>query len=160
MRKGRSAMTALATMSMVMEVPQSETGFDEAQVAAVAFLPRYSGRTLEAYRHDLRMFFQWAGDHGLEGLQASRPHIELYRSAMEERELAASTIDRRLSTVCGFYRFAHIDGRIPSNPDQYVRDPRCHRARGTGWIVGSSARSCSPPSGSTATTPRWRCCSD
>ena len=37
------------------------------------------------------------------------------------RGLAASTIDRRLSTVCGYYRFAHIDGRIPANPAQYVR---------------------------------------
>jgi len=35
--------------------------------------------------------------------------------------LAASTIDRRLSTICGFYRFAHIDGRIGANPAQYVR---------------------------------------
>lgn len=39
---------------------------------------------------------------------------------------AASTIDRRLSTVCGFHRFAHIDGRIPSNPAQYVRRPQVH----------------------------------
>ena len=31
--------------------------FDEAQLAAVAFLARYSGRTLDAYRHDLRAFF-------------------------------------------------------------------------------------------------------
>jgi hypothetical protein len=30
-------------------------GFDEAQLAAAAFLARYSGRTLKAYRHDLRM---------------------------------------------------------------------------------------------------------
>ena len=45
---------------------------------------------------------------------------------MEERGLAASTIDRRLSTVCGFYRFAHIDGRIPANPAQYVRRPKVH----------------------------------
>jgi integrase/recombinase XerD len=36
---------------------------------------------------------------------------------MEQRGLAASTIDRRPSTVCGFYRFAHIDGRIASNPN-------------------------------------------
>jgi site-specific recombinase XerD len=84
---------------MVMEVPQSEAGFDEAQVAAVAFLARYSGRTLEAYRHDLRMFFQWAGVHGLEVLQASRPHIELYRSAMEERELGG--VDGRPAAVDG-----------------------------------------------------------
>jgi site-specific recombinase XerD len=129
-------MTTLGTMTMVMEAPQSETVFDEAQVAAVAFLARYSGRTLEAYRHDLRMFFQWAGDHGLEVLQASRPHFELYRAAMEERVLAASTIDRRLSTVCGFYRFAHIDGRIPSNPAQYVRRPKVQPSEGRGMDRG------------------------
>ena len=35
---------------------------DEAQLAAAAFLARYSGRTLEAYRHDLRYYFQWAAD--------------------------------------------------------------------------------------------------
>ncbi len=45
------------------------------------------------------------------------PH-RVVRSWMEDGELAASTIDRRLSTVCGFYRFAHIDGRIASNPAQ------------------------------------------
>jgi site-specific recombinase XerD len=62
------------------------------------------GRTLEAYRHDLRGFFQWAADNHLEVLKATRPHIELFRAWMEDRQLAASTIDRRLSTVCGFYR--------------------------------------------------------
>ena len=45
---------------------------------------------------------------------------------MEDLGLAASTIDRRLSTVCGFYRFAHIDGRIRSNPTPYVRRPQVH----------------------------------
>jgi integrase/recombinase XerD len=37
---------------------------------------------------------------------------------MEERGLAPTTIDRRLSTVCGYYRFTHIDGRIAYNPAQ------------------------------------------
>ena len=46
--------------------------------------------------------------------------------ARYNRGLAASTIDRRLSTVCGLYRFAHIDGRIRSNPAQYVRRPQVH----------------------------------
>jgi hypothetical protein len=31
---------------------------DEARVAAAAFLARYNGRALEAYRHDLRYYFQ------------------------------------------------------------------------------------------------------
>jgi site-specific recombinase XerD len=105
---------------------------DEAHVAAAAFLARYSGRTLDAYRHDLRYFFQWASNNDLGVLDATRPHIETYRLAMEGRGLAASTIDRRLSTVCGFYRFAHIDGRITSNPAQYVRRPQVHPSTARG----------------------------
>lgn len=117
-------MTTLEQPTTTLWQPPDPTPFDEAQLAAAAFLARYSGRTLDAYRHDLRAFFQWASDNQLLVLNATRPHIELYRAAMEERGLAASTIDRRLSTVCGFYRFAHIDGRIASNPAQYVRRPK------------------------------------
>ena len=112
--------------SAVLDVPIEPLVPGEAQLAAVAFLTRYSGRTLDADRHDLRNLFQWAADHGLPVLEATRLHLEMYRSSMEERGLAASTIDRRLSTACGFYRFAHIDGRIPSNPAQYVRRPQVH----------------------------------
>jgi integrase/recombinase XerD len=108
---------------------------DEAQLAAVTFLARYSGRTLDAYRDDLRNLFQWAADHDLAVLAATRAHLELYRTSMEERELAASTIDRRLSTACGFYRFAHIDGRISSNPAQYVRRPTVHPSERRGWTA-------------------------
>jgi site-specific recombinase XerD len=109
---------------------------DEAELAAAAFLARYSGRTLDAYRHDLRTFFQWAAAVGLAVLEATRPHIELYRTALEERGLAPSTIDRRLSTVCGYYRFAHIDGRIAANPAQYVRRPKVHPSEGRGMDRG------------------------
>ncbi|MGH9110501.1 MAG: tyrosine-type recombinase/integrase, partial [Acidimicrobiales bacterium] len=113
---------------------------DEAELAAVAFLARYSGRTLDAHRHDLRNLFQWAGDHGLPVLEATRAHLELYRTSMEDRGLAASTIDRRLSTACGFYRFAHIDGRIPSNPAQYVRRPQVHPSERRGLDRGELGR--------------------
>jgi len=105
----------------VLDVPIESFVADEAELAAIAFLARYSGRALDAYRHDLRNLFQWAADHSLAVLEATRTHLEMYRSSMEERGLAASTIDRRLSTACGFYRFAHIDGRISSNPA--VRSP-------------------------------------
>jgi site-specific recombinase XerD len=51
---------------------------------------------------------------------------------MEQRWLAPATIDRRLSTVCGFYKFAHIDGIITSNPAQYVRRPQVHPTEASG----------------------------
>jgi integrase len=128
-------MTAPGSTSTVLERLDGSP-FHEAQLAAVAFLARYNGRTLEAYRHDLRGFFQWATDHELDVLEARRPHIELYRAGMEARGLAPSTIDRRLSTVCGFYRFAHIDGRIPANPAQYVRRPKVQPSDGHGMDRG------------------------
>jgi integrase/recombinase XerD len=124
----------------VLGMPIEPFVHDEAELAAVAFVARYSGRTLDAYRHDLRNLFQWAADHGLPVLEATRAHLELYRSSMEERGLAASTIDRRLSTACGFYRFAHIDGRIGSNPAQYVRRPQVHPSEGRGLDRGELGR--------------------
>jgi integrase/recombinase XerD len=112
----------------------------EEQLAAAAFLARYSGRTLDAYRFDLRCFFQWATDHGVDVLAATRAHIEFYRSSMEQRQLAASTIDRRLSTVCGYFKFAHIDGRIDANPAQYVRRPKVQLADRHGMDRGELGR--------------------
>ena len=103
-------------MSTTLAIELSDPAADhEAELAAIAFLVSYSSRTLESYRTDLRSFFQWAADVGLDVLGATRPHVELFRSSLEERGLAPATIDRRLSTICGFYRFAHIDGRIASN---------------------------------------------
>jgi site-specific recombinase XerD len=72
-------------------------------------------------------------------LAATRTHIELYRAWMDDRGLAASTVDRRLTTVCGYYRFAHLDGRIPSNPAQYVRRPRVHPEEQRGMDRGELA---------------------
>lgn len=125
-------MTTIESITETIERPTNGLALDAAQLAAASFLARYTGRTLDAYRHDLRGYFQWALDNGLKVLQATRPHIELFRTWMENRGLAASTIDRRLSTVCGFYRFAHIDGRIGSNPAQYVRRPQVHPSEARG----------------------------
>jgi site-specific recombinase XerD len=152
-------MSTIATARPAIQRPEPDYLVDDAQLAAAAFLARYSGRTLDAYRHDLRGFFQWAADNQLAVLAATRPHIELFRTWMEERGLAPSTIDRRLSTVCGFYRFAHIDGRIGSNPAQYVRRPQVRPRMPAVWTAPNSACSCSPPTSTTATTRPSRCCS-
>ena len=146
-------MTTIETARTIIEMPRDDFVIDDAQLAAVAFLARYSNRTLDAYRHDLRGFFQWAADNNLAVLTATRPHIELYRSWMEDRGLAASTIDRRLSTVCGFCRFVHIDGRIASNAAQHVRRPRAHPLNGRGLDRSEPACSCSPPSNTTGPMP-------
>ena len=152
-------MSVLDSDSTTLATIIEDHSFDEAQVAAAAFLARYNGRTLDAYRYDLRTFFQWAADAGLAVLEAKRPHIELYRTAMEQKGLAPSTIDRRLSTICGFYRFAHIDGRVNANPAQYVRRPKVHPSEGRGWTAGNSELFSSLPSDSTGIMLLWPCSS-
>jgi hypothetical protein len=132
---------------LLAEAFEDQTLLDEVQLAAAAYLARYRGRTLDAYRHDLRTFFQWAADIGLVVLDATGPHIEVYRAALEQRGLAASTIDRRLSTVCGFYRFAHIDGRSPRTRPSTSGDPRFYPTEGHGMDQSNWAGSCSRPPG-------------
>lgn len=53
-------MTTVETSTIDLQLADEAFVIDEAQLAAVAFLARSSGRTLDAYRHDLRGLFQWA----------------------------------------------------------------------------------------------------
>jgi hypothetical protein len=50
-----------APTTLISQEPPSRS-FDEEQMAAASVLARYNGRTLDAYRHDLRGFFEWAHD--------------------------------------------------------------------------------------------------
>lgn len=63
------------------------TASNDAQLAAGAYLHRYSGRTLEAYRQDLKRLFRWAEKAGLGTLSAARPQIELSGRAKDWAEL-------------------------------------------------------------------------
>jgi integrase/recombinase XerD len=132
-----SVFDSVSTTAAVLRA--DEPRLDEAELAAVAFLARYGGRTRESYRADLRQYLAWIAAAGVPPLQATRAHPELYRAWMEERGLAAATVDRRLSTVCGYYRFAHLDGRIAANPAQHVRRPQAHPANQRGLDRGELA---------------------
>ena len=97
---------------------------EDANRAAAGFLARYGGPTRRAYAGDLRAWFAWCKNRGLEVLEVKRPHVELWVRAMEEyQHLSASTVSRRLSTVAGYYRFAVIDGYIDRTPTEFVRRP-------------------------------------
>jgi hypothetical protein len=77
-------MTCIDTAATTIQLPDPDFALDAAHLAAAAFLAPYSGRTLDAYRYDLRGYFNWAASVGLAVLSATRPHIELYRGWLEE----------------------------------------------------------------------------
>jgi hypothetical protein len=147
-------MTMIDSRRSTIQPPEPEYLVDDAQLAAAAFLARYSGRTLEAYRHDLRGFFQWAADNAIAVLEVTRPHIELFRCWMEN----AGWRRRRLtagSTVCG-----SIGLRTSTDGSRRIRPSTSATPGSTRLMPGvstarSSACSCSRPSRKTATRGTW-----
>lgn len=114
-----------ATSTNTQLVPPTPPLFDDVRLAVGGFLARYSGNTRTGYGCDLRAWFAWCAQAGVEVLAVRRVHIELYARWMEEdRHLARATIGRRLSTVAGFYRFAVVDGYLAESPAEHVWRPK------------------------------------
>ena len=92
--------------------------------AIAGFLAGYSGTTLEAYRLDLRGWISWLDAAFLDPLVIERAHIELYARWCESEGKARSTIGRRLSTICGFYKYCSQERLIERDPSAHVRRPK------------------------------------
>ena len=91
--------------------------------AIAGFLAGYSGTTLEAYRLDLRGWITWLDAAFLDPFAVERAHIELYARWSESEGKARSTIGRRLSTICGFYKYCSQERLIERDPSAHVRRP-------------------------------------
>jgi site-specific recombinase XerD len=109
-------------------LPFQPASMSTAQLAAVSFLARYSGHTHALYAYQLREWFTWCEVHGLDPLVGvQRAHVELYIRALSDRGLMDSSVVTMMHGVRGFFRFAHIDGLIGSDPAVYARLPKVHR---------------------------------
>ncbi|WP_051706581.1 tyrosine-type recombinase/integrase [Nocardioides aequoreus] len=96
-----------------------------AQLAAVSYLARYSGRTHTLYAYQLRRWFIWCENNGLDPLLGiQRAHVELYIHQLGDSGLRDSSIVTMMHGVRGFFRFAHIDGLIAADPAIYARLPK------------------------------------
>ena len=83
--------------------------------------------TQELYSYQLRRWFEWCETNGLDPLTGiQRAHVELYIRNLGEAGLMASSINTMMHGLRGYFRYAHIDGLIPSDPAVYARLPRIH----------------------------------
>ena len=109
-------------------LPFQPASMSTAQLAAVSFLARYSGRTHHLYEFQLREWFSWCEARGLDPLVGvQRAHVELYIRGLGERGLMDSSVVTMMHGVRGYFRFAHIDGLVPADPAVYARLPKVHR---------------------------------
>jgi len=92
--------------------------------AVAGFLAGYSGNTRVSYTTDLRLFAVWCNSSGLRLLEVRRAHLEMFARSMEQHGRMRSTVARRLSTLCSFYRYCHLEGLLARNPAANVRRPK------------------------------------
>ncbi len=97
----------------------------DAEQVAEGFLLGYADRTARAYRTDLKDFFTYASAIGVAPLRFSAHGLELYAKHLTSgRQLAASTVARRLSALSGFFEYAVAEEHLERNPMLRVRRPR------------------------------------
>ena len=98
-------------------LPFQPATMSPAQLAAVSYLARYSGRTHVLYAYRLRQWFTWCESNALDPLVGiQRAHVELYICQLGEHGLMDSSVVTMMHAVRGYFRFAHIDGLIGSDP--------------------------------------------
>lgn len=89
----------------------------------------YSQQTIVSYSDDLNCFRQYFESQDAE-LTWDTIHSDIIRNWIEyqmDHGLAASSIDRRLSALRSFYRFALARELVKANPAHHVSGPKKHR---------------------------------
>lgn len=99
-------------------------GYGPDYIIRSGFLASFSEPTRGHYKSILDQWFRWCLELGLRPSEAKRAHIELWaRTLDEEQGLMASTVAGKLTAVCGMYRYAQMDGYLPTNEGQFVKRP-------------------------------------
>ncbi len=103
-----------------------------AEQHALAFLARYRvQQTRASYELSLRQWFGWCDEHGINPLDATRAHIEVFARELEVTGRKLATVASKLNALAGYYRFAVIDDLIDRDPMVNVRRPRIERVSTT-----------------------------
>jgi integrase/recombinase XerC len=90
-----------------------------------------SEHTVAAYRRDLedlgRFLTEYLGTPEWEWEGVDRLALRSFMGWCQRRGLARRTIGRKLSAIRGFFKFLHLEDRLPSNPARAVRAPKMER---------------------------------
>lgn len=106
-----------------------------ADIAASGFLARYRGETVTLYAGDLRIFYTWCREQGLDPLQVKRYHLEEFRRHLEDdRHNSPRSVRRRLQTLRTFYRLAVADEYIDRDPTVMLRLPENRAMKEPLWL--------------------------
>ncbi len=85
---------------------------------------RKSPATLRAYGTDLRAFAAWLSGSGRSLATLARADLRHYLVELEQRGLAATSVQRQLASLRGLCRWLQREGRIVTDPAKLLKGPR------------------------------------
>lgn len=83
-----------------------------------------SEHTIRGYRTDLEAFLRWCTRKGVDPFSATHRQLRAYLGEMDTARYARSTINRRLSSIRGFYRWMNLVGEMDANPAEALSGPK------------------------------------
>jgi integrase/recombinase XerD len=83
-----------------------------------------SGNTLDAYRRDLEDYSGFLASKKRDADAATTADIRAYLAALAKRDLASSSVARRLSAVRQLHRFLYAEGMRKDDPAAVLEGPR------------------------------------
>lgn len=83
-----------------------------------------AARTRRAYSFDCTQFALWATTQGLEPADVSTRVLRRYAQALGQREVAPTTVARKLAALRALYRTMREHGEVPANPADLVPAPK------------------------------------
>lgn len=98
----------------------TDNGFHEYE-QYIKNLKGLSESTLRAYSNDITAWIEFLNQQGLTVQNAGRDDARLYVSTLSMRQLAASTINRSLSSLKSYYNFLENRAEVKGNPFTGVR---------------------------------------
>lgn len=140
--EARAAVTVLEPIEGY-DLTSPLSAMRRAEMAAGAFIAGYSSpRTREAFSLDLRTFFAYLGDiaPGIDPiLEVRRGHVDTFMRSLEDRGLKPATVNRRVGTVCVFYRWLLAEEYIDRDPTANVKRPKVPRESSTEFLTRREA---------------------
>ena len=107
--------------------------------AAEWFANISNSNTRRAYRNDLQEFMDFVGITTPPGLRLiTRAHVLAWRKDLERRELAGSTVRRKLAALSSLFEYLCDQNSVPTNPIKGVKRPKVESYEGKTPALGDS----------------------
>ncbi len=84
----------------------------------------YSEHTVRNYTADIDAFLRWCARHDVDPLDTTHRQLRAYLGEMDAAQYSRATVNRRLSSLRGFYRWMNLVGAMDADPAEALSGPK------------------------------------